>query len=349
MNIYLHVEISSRELDSKLLLATLAASRGHRVIVSDLVGIEKGVKSDTLLPGIFHTKDLSPLKYKIDFNKVIIAKDFLVTSMDEEGNLNDYGYKVKVRTRWTDDLDPQKTNMTERLANNDSYCTLHDVLQNANVNTTKQSSLFSFTNSKGEYFDVSKLKSRDIGIVVGYRKTLLNGLYETNRTEVINSVTFSTAKIRPFKVYDTTQLDANFNYVELTDKHVVNNKSNNFALLGDNLIGDANSVLFRISDDNNYNTGLNIFHKDCAMAFEYDLSDPLNLYTTVIPYKIEFWSRYIPSTADAGFPVDIIIQGLKDGGIFETFDKKTQGMLENIDLVKDFIVQTEAIRFHWIN
>ena len=33
------------------------------------------------------------------------------------------------------------------------------------------------------------------------------------------------------------------------------------------------------------------------------------------------------------------IQGLKDGGIFETFDKKTQGMLENIDLVKDFIVQ----------
>ena len=29
----------------------------------------------------------------------------------------------------------------------------------------------------------------------------------------------------------------------------LNNKSNNFALLGDNLIGDANSVLFRISDD----------------------------------------------------------------------------------------------------
>ena len=35
MNIYLHVEISSRELDSKLLLATLAASRGHDIIVSD--------------------------------------------------------------------------------------------------------------------------------------------------------------------------------------------------------------------------------------------------------------------------------------------------------------------------
>ena len=45
MNIYLHVEISNRELDSKLLLATLAASRGHQVIVSDIVGIEKGVKN----------------------------------------------------------------------------------------------------------------------------------------------------------------------------------------------------------------------------------------------------------------------------------------------------------------
>ena len=32
MNIYIHVEISVRELDSKLLLATLAASKGHQVI-----------------------------------------------------------------------------------------------------------------------------------------------------------------------------------------------------------------------------------------------------------------------------------------------------------------------------
>jgi hypothetical protein len=33
MNVYLHVEISARELDSKLLLATLAASKGHEIIV----------------------------------------------------------------------------------------------------------------------------------------------------------------------------------------------------------------------------------------------------------------------------------------------------------------------------
>ena len=43
MNIYLHVETTIRELDSKLLLATLAASRGHEVIISDIEGIEKGI------------------------------------------------------------------------------------------------------------------------------------------------------------------------------------------------------------------------------------------------------------------------------------------------------------------
>ena len=52
MNIYLHVEISARELDSKLLLATIAASRGHHVIVSDLTGIIKGCDiSDCSLVG----------------------------------------------------------------------------------------------------------------------------------------------------------------------------------------------------------------------------------------------------------------------------------------------------------
>ena len=43
MNIYIHVEISVRT-DSKLLLATLAASKGHQVIVSDLESILSGVE-----------------------------------------------------------------------------------------------------------------------------------------------------------------------------------------------------------------------------------------------------------------------------------------------------------------
>ena len=44
MNIYLHVESSSRELDSKLLLAVITADRGHQVIVSNLGEIINGLK-----------------------------------------------------------------------------------------------------------------------------------------------------------------------------------------------------------------------------------------------------------------------------------------------------------------
>ena len=109
MNIYLHVEISVRELDSKLLLAILAASRGHQVIVSDLVGIEKGVKSGVLAPGIFHTKSLSPHKEKIARHKSMIDKGFMITSIDEEGNLNDYGYQGFAKTRYSDETIEQST------------------------------------------------------------------------------------------------------------------------------------------------------------------------------------------------------------------------------------------------
>ena len=76
MNIYLHLEIASRELDSKLLLATLAASKGHEVIISDLESIEKGLRRGALSPGIFHTKSLTPSKVKIDTHQAIIKKVF---------------------------------------------------------------------------------------------------------------------------------------------------------------------------------------------------------------------------------------------------------------------------------
>ncbi len=109
MNIYLHVEISSRELDSKLLLATLAASRGHKVIVSDIIGIEKGVKNNVLAPGIFHTKSLSAHKIKISRHKTMIDKGFMITSLDEEGNLNDYGYDGDAKTRFSDQTIKQST------------------------------------------------------------------------------------------------------------------------------------------------------------------------------------------------------------------------------------------------
>ena len=98
MNIYLHCEISDWELDSKLLLATLAAAKGHKVIISNLSGIINGLKTGVLAPGIFHTKSLTPSRSKIDRHQKIIDKNSKITSIDEEtGARNDYNQFVKGR------------------------------------------------------------------------------------------------------------------------------------------------------------------------------------------------------------------------------------------------------------
>ena len=69
MNIYLHVEVSARELDSKLLQAVLAAANGHEVIISQRQEIVKGLETGFLAPGIFHTKSLTPSKEKLKYTK----------------------------------------------------------------------------------------------------------------------------------------------------------------------------------------------------------------------------------------------------------------------------------------
>jgi len=104
MNLYLHIEISVRELDSKLLLGTLAASKGHQVIISDLIGILRGVKSKTLAPGIFHTKSLTPSKGKMATHNLLTKRGFGITSIDEEAALNDHGYDSFARARYSEDM-----------------------------------------------------------------------------------------------------------------------------------------------------------------------------------------------------------------------------------------------------
>ena len=102
MNIYQHVENVVRELDSKLLLATLAAARGHQVIVSDLESIEKGIKKKVLAPGIFHTKSLTPSDPKIARHQAIIDNGILITSIDEEGGLIMNTYDGHARRRYSE-------------------------------------------------------------------------------------------------------------------------------------------------------------------------------------------------------------------------------------------------------
>ncbi len=102
MNIYIHVEISSRELDSKLLLATLAAERGHHVIVSNLSEIMNGFNSGVFNPGIFHTKSLTPSKRKINRHQKIINDNFIITSIDEEAGIDQFSYDQFSKDRYSD-------------------------------------------------------------------------------------------------------------------------------------------------------------------------------------------------------------------------------------------------------
>lgn len=104
MNIYIHVEISVREFDSKLLLATLAASKGHQVIVSDMTAIEKGLRRRLLAPGIIHTKSLTPTKKKIARHQNIIDNGFKITSIDEEAGLDIKGYDQFSNTRYSENM-----------------------------------------------------------------------------------------------------------------------------------------------------------------------------------------------------------------------------------------------------
>ena len=102
MNIYISTEITIRELDSNLLLATLAADRGHEVIVSDLESFIKGMNTGVLAPGIFHTKSLTPADHKIARHKAIIDKGFMITSIDAEAGLDIKGHEEFIKTRYSE-------------------------------------------------------------------------------------------------------------------------------------------------------------------------------------------------------------------------------------------------------
>ena len=101
MNIYLNLEDAARELDYKLLLALLASSKGHEVIISDQGSIVKGLQRKLLTPGIYHTKSLTPGKIKVLIHSKVINSGCKITSIDEEGGLVDYGYNRFAKIRYS--------------------------------------------------------------------------------------------------------------------------------------------------------------------------------------------------------------------------------------------------------
>ena len=109
MNIYISIEIANRELDSKILLATLAASRNHKVIISDLKAIKEGSRRKLLSPGIFLDKSLTPNDIKTKFHKFLIENGFIVTSIDEENNLINHGYDDFALDRFSEETISQSS------------------------------------------------------------------------------------------------------------------------------------------------------------------------------------------------------------------------------------------------
>lgn len=99
--ILLHTEIAARELDSKLLLAVIAAHRGYPAIVSDLSSLNWGVRAGLFKEAVFHTKSVTPGSAKIARHDWLAQRGISVTSQDEEGNLVDYGYSKFADARFS--------------------------------------------------------------------------------------------------------------------------------------------------------------------------------------------------------------------------------------------------------
>ncbi|WP_374376543.1 hypothetical protein, partial [Dongia sp.] len=78
--LYMPMEIASRELDSRLLLATLALARGFEVVLGQKWLIERNV--DDMPPGIYLSKTLT----QRDARTMARAKEkgYLIAAIEEE-------------------------------------------------------------------------------------------------------------------------------------------------------------------------------------------------------------------------------------------------------------------------
>ena len=87
MNIYILVEITKRELESNLLLATIAALQGNQVLISNMNTFEHLNKKKMLSKGIFHTKSIVHDDRKQDLHRSFAENGTKITSIDEENGL----------------------------------------------------------------------------------------------------------------------------------------------------------------------------------------------------------------------------------------------------------------------
>ena len=105
MNIYIQTEISSREADSNLLKAIIAANKGGKVVISNFETIKFLLEKNLLKAGIFHTKSLVHNQKKYEFIKFLSKKGFKITSIDEENGIikDKKSFKNFIETRFTEE------------------------------------------------------------------------------------------------------------------------------------------------------------------------------------------------------------------------------------------------------
>jgi surface carbohydrate biosynthesis protein len=98
MYTYIHVELMTRELDSKLLLSLIAANRGLKVYLGNLNQI---VQKKGTPPGIFHNKDITASAYIVQMFKNINKNKISITSQDDEGGVEDRKVDRFVQLRYS--------------------------------------------------------------------------------------------------------------------------------------------------------------------------------------------------------------------------------------------------------
>lgn len=86
MILYHHLEITARELDAKLWLASRAAvNAGHESLICNYGTFVDLVERSLVLPGLFWTKSLTPKPSRLALLASLSSRGFLVASQDEEG------------------------------------------------------------------------------------------------------------------------------------------------------------------------------------------------------------------------------------------------------------------------
>lgn len=103
MNLYLPIEVKVREMESKTLLAFVAAERGHHVLLGSKTDTLVSANQGKLPPGIVHMKSITPSESTVKQLKQFCEHGHAVTCQDEEGGVIDEDYRAFAKIRFSED------------------------------------------------------------------------------------------------------------------------------------------------------------------------------------------------------------------------------------------------------